>query len=240
MNEIVDMKSLTVEKFAKMMDHALLVPETTTEEIIAACRKSASYKVSCVFVQPCFLGTVVGLLEGTGVHAGSVVGFPQGVTRSVVKAYEAEDIVKLGGQEVDMVQNIGMLLEGNYEYVLKDIRMVRDAIGQDIILKVILETHYLDQNQIVMACKIAEEAGANFVKTSTGFAPTGHTVENLRLMRQTVSSTVGVKAAQGVRSLKIALNAIQAGANILGATQTFEILDDFKSTDPSKLDELLN
>ena len=240
MEPIIDIKSLTQEKFAKILDHAILVPETTTKEIVEVCKQAAKYNISCVFVQPCFLPTAVHILSGTGVNAGSVVGFPQGASRSIVKAYEAEDIVKMGGQEIDTVLNIGKLLEGDRDYVLKDILTVRHAMGPDLTLKVILETHYLSREQIIESCLIAEEAGANYVKTSTGFAPSGHTVENLRLMRSTVSMQVGVKAAAGVRSLRIALNAIQAGANRLGATKTFEILDDFRKLDKSKLEQFLD
>jgi deoxyribose-phosphate aldolase len=240
MESIVDIKSLTQGKFAKILDHAILVPETTSKDIMEMCQKAAKYNISCVFVQPCFLPIAVEILDGTGVNAGSVVGFPQGVNRSIVKAYEAEDIIKMGGQEIDMVLNIGKLLEGDRDYVLKDIRKVRHAMGPDLTLKVILETHYLSREQIILACQIAEEAGANYVKTSTGFAATGYTVENLKLMRSTVSPHVGVKAAHGVRSLKIAINAIHAGANRLGATKTFEILDDFKSLDKSQIELLLD
>jgi len=240
MESVVDIKSLTQEKFAKILDHAILVPETTIKDIVEVCQRAAKYNISCVFVQPCFLPIAVEILSGTGVNAGSVVGFPQGANRSIVKAYEAEDIVKMGGQEIDMVLNIGKLLEGDRDYALKDICMVRHAMGSDLTLKVILETHYLSREQIILACQIAEEAGANYVKTSTGFAPTGHTLENLKLMRSTVSRQVGVKAAHGVRSLRIAIHAIHAGANRLGATKTFEILDDFKSQDKSQIEQLLD
>jgi len=159
---------------------------------------------------------------------GTVVGFPHGANTTATKVFEAERAMADGAVELDMVLNIGRLRSGEFEQVGEDIKAVVDAAGGDALVKVILENAYLDDTQKVRACELAEAAGADYVKTSTGFAPTGATLEDLRLMRASVSPAVKVKAAHGVRTLDGLLAVIEAGAERAGATQTAAILDDYR------------
>jgi deoxyribose-phosphate aldolase len=167
-------------------------------------------------------------LAGTDVAVGTVVSFPHGDSTTAVKVAESERALDDGAVELDMVINIGWLLSGRHEDVQSDIAAVVDAAGEAIV-KVILENAYLSHDQKVTACKLTEAAGADFVKTSTGYAPTGATIEDLRLMRENVSAAVKVKAAHGVRTLDALLAVIEAGADRCGATATAAILDDYRA-----------
>ncbi|MBC7250621.1 MAG: deoxyribose-phosphate aldolase [Anaerolineae bacterium] len=225
---VLDVETLTYEQLAKTIDHSLLKPELTDEDVMAGCELAKRYNVASVCVKPCHVALAARLLADSEVKVGTVIGFPHGHSTTATKEFEAREAVANGAQELDMVINIGALRSGHDDIVRDDIRAVVRAAGDQAIVKVILENHYLTDEEKVRACRLAEEAGAHYVKTSTGFAPTGSRVEDLKLMRASVSPHIGVKAAHGVRSLDAALEAIAAGATRIGATQTERILEDFK------------
>ncbi len=225
--------SLTVadvsyEQLAGTIDHSLLKPMLTTDEIVAGCKLAADYEVVSVCVRPADVPLAVSELEGRNVAVGTVIGFPHGDSATLVKVAEAEHAMSDGAVELDMVLNIGWLLSGRDDEVQADIAAVCDAAGDDALVKVIFENAYLTKDQIVTACRLAEAAGADFVKTSTGYAPTGATIEDLRLMRESVGPRVKVKAAHGVRTLDALLAVIEAGAERCGATATATMLDDYR------------
>jgi deoxyribose-phosphate aldolase len=217
--------AMTVEEVAAMIDHSLLRPELTTADVHEGCALAARYGVASVCVRPADVPLAVRALDGTGVAVGTVIGFPHGGTATTIKAAEAATALAEGARELDMVLSIGRLRSGDEAYVLADIRAIVDHAAGALV-KVILENAYLTTGQKVQACRLTEEAGADFVKTSTGFAPTGATLDDLRLMRQNVSAGIGVKAAGGVRTLDTLLQMADAGANRFGATATAQILDD--------------
>lgn len=221
---------LTYEDVAKTIDHSLLRPELDDEFIADGCRLAARYEVASVCCRPADVKRAAELLARTGVAVGTVIGFPHGGTTTEVKVFEAEQALRDGASELDMVINIGALRSGRDAYVKEEIgAIVAKAHAAGAIVKVILENAYLDDDQKVRCCRLAEAAGADFVKTSTGFAPTGATHEDLALMRRTVSPHVGVKAAGGVRTLDGLLAAMELGVTRIGATQTAAILDEFRS-----------
>lgn len=224
----LNVETLTLEQLAKTIDHSLLKPELTEQDVIEGCKLAREYHVASVCVRPCDVPLAVRELQGSDVKVGTVVGFPHGNTTIATKAFEARQAVANGAQELDMVINIGALRSGRYDYVENDIRAVVEAAGEGVIVKVILENCYLTDEEKVKACQLAEAAGAHFVKTSTGFAASGATVEDIKLMRASVGPQVQVKAAHGVRTLEAALQVIEAGATRIGATRTKKILDDFK------------
>ena len=218
-------ETVTVAQVAKMIDHSLLRPELTTADVEAGCALAARYGVASVCVRPSDVPLAVRLLVGSGVLTGTVAGFPHGCTTTAAKVAETREAVAAGAAEVDMVLHVGRLRSGELEYVRDDIAAVVAAAGEAIV-KVILENAYLDRDQIAAGCRAAEAAGAAFVKTSTGFAPGGATMDDLRLMRATVSPHVQVKAAGGVRTLDVLLEMANAGVTRFGATATAAILDD--------------
>jgi deoxyribose-phosphate aldolase len=222
-------KTITYEQLAKVIDHSLLKPELTEEEVIRGCELAKKYHVASVCAKPADVKLCARILEGSDVAVGTVVGFPHGSSTTAVKVFEAKDALANGATELDMVLNIGALLSGKYDYVREDIRAVVEvAHAQGYIVKVILENAYLTDEQKVKACQLAEQAGADFVKTSTGFAPSGATIADVKLMRKSVSPRVQVKCAGGVRTLPALLDMIEAGVTRSGATATATILDDFK------------
>jgi deoxyribose-phosphate aldolase len=203
-----------------------LRPELTTDDIRHGCEIAAHRQVASVCVRPCDVELAKALLAGSGVLVGTVVSFPHGDTRTTVKAAETHELIEAGADEIDMVLHIGRLRSGDTAYVHDDIAAVV-AAAQGHIVKVILENAYLTDEQKITGCGLAEQAGAHFVKTSTGFAPGGATLTDIRLMRAAVSPHIEVKAAGGVRSLDTLLTLHQAGATRFGATATEAILDDF-------------
>nr|BFE59404.1 deoxyribose-phosphate aldolase [Dactylosporangium thailandense] len=211
---------------AKMIDHSLLRPELTTADVRHGCEIAARREVASVCVRPSDVPLAVTALAGTGVLVGTVAGFPHGDTTTTVKAAETRALVEAGADEIDMVLHIGRLRDGDTGYVHDDIAAVV-AAAQGRIVKVILENAYLTDEEKVTGCRLAERAGAHFVKTSTGFAPGGATLADIRLMRATVSPSIEVKAAGGVRTLDTLLTLHEAGATRFGATATETILDDF-------------
>jgi deoxyribose-phosphate aldolase len=218
-------ETLTVEQVAKMIDHALLRPELTDADIRRGCAVAAQYQVISACVRPSDVPLAAELLAGTGVLVGTVIGFPHGAVATRIKAAETVLAGEQGAGELDMVVNIGWLRSGNLGAVEADVRAVVEAAGSAPV-KVILETAYLTDEEKIAGCHAAERAGAAFVKTSTGFAPTGATASDVALMRATVSSRVGVKASGGVRTLDQLLELANAGANRIGASATADILDD--------------
>ncbi len=210
-----------------MIDHSLLRPDLTDREIERECGAAKRYNVASVCCRPCDVKRASELLSGSQVAVGAVVGFPHGSHKTSTKVFETQEALADGAKEIDMVLNIGKLKSGDHEYVKKDIQAVVDVshVGGAIV-KVILENYYLTDEEKQTACRLCEEAGADFVKTSTGFAGGGATIEDLVLMRKSVSSKIQVKAAGGVRDLDMALKVKKAGATRFGATRTAEILDD--------------
>ncbi len=207
---------------ARLIDHTLLNADATTEEIKKLCDEAREYKFATVCVNPVNVKTAARFLKGSGVGITTVVGFPLGATTPTVKAIETRDAIASGADEIDMVLNVGALKSGNFLLAEDDIKAVREA-SRGKVLKVILETALLDRNQIKKACEIAKEAGADFVKTSTGFGPGGAKEGDVKLMRETVGPSMGVKASGGVRSAEDARKMVQAGATRIGASASVAI-----------------
>ena len=216
--------SLTREELASYIDHTLLKPEASREQIRAVCEEAKQYHFASVCVNPCWLPLIAEELKGSGVSVCCVIGFPLGASLSSVKAFEAREAVAAGAQEIDMVINIGAVKSGGWELVREDIAAVNAAKGTAK-LKVIIETCLLTDEEKVRVCQIAKEAGADFVKTSTGFSTGGATVHDVELMRKTVGPEMGVKASGGIRTLADALAMIEAGASRLGASAGVKIIE---------------
>jgi deoxyribose-phosphate aldolase len=225
----LNVETLTFEQLAKTIDHSLLSPELTDEDVTAGCELAKRYDVASVCVKPYHVSMAARLLADSDVKVGTVVGFPHGAHTSKSKAFEAREGVANGAEELDMVINIGALRSGHDDYVRHDIQAVVEAAAGKALVKVILENHYLTDEQKERACRLAEEAGADYVKTSTGYAPTGATIEDLKLMRAAVGPEVGVKAAHGVRSWEAARDVIAVGVTRIGATRTQGILEAFEA-----------
>ena len=218
---------VTYEQLAGTIDHSLLKPMLTTEDVVAGCHLAATYRVVSVCVRPADVPLASSELEGTGVAVGTVISFPHGDSATAVKVAEAGKALDDGAVELDMVLNIGWLLSGRESEVEDDIAAVVER-SDDALVKVIFENAYLTDEQKIAACKLSEAAGADYVKTSTGYAPSGATIEDIRLMRENVGPGVKVKAAHGVRTLDALLAVIEAGAERCGATATAVMLDDYR------------
>jgi deoxyribose-phosphate aldolase len=222
-------QTITYEQLAKTIDHSLLRPELTRDEVIAGCALARKYNVASVCVKPCHVRLAGEQLAGSDVKVSTVIGFPHGAHVTAIKVAEAEQAMDDGAVELDMVLNIGELRSGSAGTVQADIQAVCAAAhARGAKVKVIFENAYLTDEQKVLACRLAEAAGADWIKTSTGFAPTGATLEDLRLMRANVGQQVQIKAAGGVRTLDALLAVIDAGCTRSGATATATILDEFK------------
>ena len=214
---------------AGYIDHTLLKPEATREEIEKLCKEAATFKFASVCVNPTWVKECAWLLHGSEARVCTVVGFPLGATLPDVKAYETRRAIFDGATEIDMVINIGALKSGDDGLVRRDICGVVDAAHEGCaIVKVIIETALLTDEEKVRACKLAKEAGADFVKTSTGFSKGGATVADIELMRRTVGSEIGVKAAGGVKDLESARQMIAAGATRIGASAGIKIVQESK------------
>ncbi|MEW5950540.1 MAG: deoxyribose-phosphate aldolase [Elusimicrobiota bacterium] len=210
-------------QFAPMIDHTLLKANATQEEIGKLCQEARQYSFASVCVNPAYVSLAARLLRGSTVKVCTVIGFPLGSTTPTVKAIEARDAIAAGADEIDMVINIGALKSGNDALVLEDIKAVREATRGKI-LKVIIETAYLTKDEKIRACKMSKQAGADFVKTSTGFGPHGATAEDVKLMRETVGPDMGVKASGGIRDTKTAEEMVKAGATRLGTSASVAIV----------------
>jgi deoxyribose-phosphate aldolase len=222
--------NLTEHDIAKAIDHSLLRPELDDEFIEDGCRLAAEYDVASVCVRPADVRRAAAILAGTDVAVGTVIGFPHGSHRTETKVFEARQALADGATELDMVIQIGALKSGRDAEVLADIAAVVEvAHAAGAIVKVIFENAYLTDDEKVRACHLSEAAGADFVKTSTGFAPSGATHEDLALMRRSVSPHIQVKAAGGVRTLDALLDVMALGVSRVGATATRTIIDDFRA-----------
>jgi deoxyribose-phosphate aldolase len=216
---------------AKMIDHTNLSPTAAVDEIKKLCEEAKEHEFASVCVNPIYVPLSAKLLEDSSVKVCTVVGFPLGANTTEVKSYETRNAIKNGAQEIDMVMNIGAFKSGAYEIFKADIKAVVDAtkkagVSSDIIVKVILECCYLDEEEIVKACEIAKDAGVDFVKTSTGFGDYGARVEDVSIMRKTVGRDVGVKASGGIKNFEQALEMLDAGANRIGASSGVTIVTD--------------
>lgn len=216
--------SLTRGELASYIDHTLLKPEASRAQIKAVCDEAKQYHFASVCVNPSWLPYIAEELKGTGVAPCCVIGFPLGAALSCVKAFEAQEAVAAGAEEIDMVINVGAVKSGDWELVREDISAVNTAKG-NAKLKVIIETCLLTDEEKVRVCEIAKEVGADFVKTSTGFSTGGATVHDVALMRKTVGPDMGVKASGGIRTLEDALAMIEAGASRLGASAGVKIVE---------------
>ena len=210
-------------------DHTILKPEAQIEDVKKLCKEAKDNKFFAVCVNPYYVKLAVDELKGSDVQVASVIGFPLGSCESETKVFETQRAVKNGATEIDMVINIGALKDKNYLFVEHDIKQVVEACGSKAILKVILETCLLSQDEIVIACKLSEQAGAHFVKTSTGFLGDGASEENVKLMKDTVGDRLEVKASGGIRTLEIAEKMIKAGADRIGASASVAIMDELKN-----------
>lgn len=218
---------VTARDIAKMIDHSLLRPDMTRQEVIEGCQLAKQYDCATVCVKPCDVEVAREVLKGSGVLVTTVIGFPHGHHLTPVKVMEAEIAMSQGCEELDLVLNIGRLKSGDYDLVENDIRAVCEAAHRrGVIVKVILENFYLTDEEKVKACEICERAGADFVKTATGYAKGGATIHDLKLMRKTCSPRVRVKAAGGVRTLDGALAVRAVGGVRFGATATKKIIED--------------
>jgi len=221
--------ALTAEQLAALIDHTLLKPEAGEEQIRTHIAEAIEFGFAAVCVNPIWTPLCAELLAESKVKTCTVVGFPLGATLPLIKVYEVEAVAALGADEVDMVLAVGRLRDGDYHLVYRDIAEVADAAHEhDLILKVILETGLLTDEQKVAACVIAQEAGADFVKTATGFSGGGATVADIALMRRTVGPVMGVKAAGGVRTASDALKMVAAGATRIGTSGGVGILRDLR------------
>ena len=210
---------------AKYIDHTLLKPESTRADIARVCEEAKHYNTASVCVNPCWIGFVAEQLKGTDIKPCCVIGFPLGATLPEVKAYETAAAIRDGAKEVDRVINVGALRGAEFETVYEDIKAVVDAAAGKALVKVIIETCLLTDEQKVIACKLAKHAGADYVKTSTGFSTGGAKVEDIRLMRETVGPEMGVKASGGVRTKADAEAMIAAGASRIGASSSKKIIE---------------
>ncbi len=227
---MITIETLTERDVAKAIDHSLLRPELDDRFVEAGCRLAAEYDVASVCVRPADVRRAKAILEGTDVAVGTVIGFPHGNHLTATKVFEARQALADGATELDMVLQIGALKSGRDADVQADIgAVVEVAHAAGAIVKVIFENAYLTDDEKVRACHLSEAAGADFVKTSTGFAPGGATHDDLRLMRANVSPHIQVKAAGGVRTLDALLDVMALGTTRIGATATKAIIDEFRA-----------
>lgn len=210
-------------KLNKYIDHTILKPETNQEQVKKIIEEAKEYDFASVCVNPTWVKYASQELRETNVKVCTVIGFPLGATTPAVKAFETKDAISNGADEIDMVINIGALKTGNYDLVLEDIKAVVEASG-DQLVKVIIETCLLTEEEKIKACLLSKEAGADYVKTSTGFSTGGATVADVALMRKTVGSDMGVKASGGARSYEDAIAFIEAGATRIGASSGVAIM----------------
>lgn len=219
----------TYEDIAKMIDHSLLNPKMTDKELEEGCRIAAKYNVASVCIKPYFVKQAVKMLSGTGVKTGTTIGFPHGGHLTNIKVIEAEQALSDGAEELDMVVNIGKVLSLDWDYVTNDIRSVVEiAHSCSAIVKVIFENFYLQDEHKIKLCEICGKVGADFVKTSTGYAEGGATLEDIKLMRKYSPLNVQVKAAGGIRTFDQVLEVRALGVTRIGATRTVDILEECK------------
>lgn len=216
---------ISKEYIASIIDHTVLKSDAVPAEIIKLCREAAEYKFASVCINPCYVKLAKSELHESAVKVCTVIGFPLGASSTAVKAFETAKAIEDGADEVDMVLNVGMLKSGEYDYVKQDIEAVVQAAKEKALVKVILETCLLTDEEKIKACKLAKEAGTDFVKTSTGFSKWGAKAEDIKLMRDTVGSEIGVKASGGVHNYEEAVLMIENGATRIGASASIKIIE---------------
>jgi deoxyribose-phosphate aldolase len=230
MTEQIVPGSLTWQAVAQMIDHTNLRPEATPEQIVRLCHEAREFRFGAVMVNGCYVELASRHLNGSDVKVGAVIGFPLGAMLSGVKRFEAAEALRMGAREIDMVLNVGALKAGEREKVESDIIAVAEIVHeQGALLKVILETVLLSDEEKVTACQICMESGADFVKTSTGFLGGGATVGDIALMRQTVGNQCGVKASGGIRTTADLQSMITAGADRIGTSNGVSIIRELRS-----------
>jgi deoxyribose-phosphate aldolase len=220
---------MTAEELAGYIDHTLLKPEAVVSQFEQLCNEAVKYKFKSVCVNSSWIPFVAKKLRGTGVRICSVIGFPLGEMDTRSKAFEARNAIGNGAEELDMVINVGALKSGNLKLVEEDIRAIKRACRSTTVLKVILETGLLTDEEKIIACEISRKAGADFVKTSTGFSGSGATIHDVALMRRIVGPAMGVKASGGIRNFGQAVALINAGANRLGCGASVEVISGAES-----------
>lgn len=216
------------EALARRIDQALLRPDATESEIRAECELSRKFGFACLFVHPCWVGLAARLLLGSQTRPGTVIGFPLGCNETEIKVLEAERAVEQGAQELDMVANLGALKSKDYSRVEDEIRQVVEKT-QGRVVKVIIETGWLTEDEIFRACELIGSARAQFVKTSTGFGPRGVTLKDIRLLRRAVGDKLSIKASGGIRSLHQAVSLIEAGADRIGTSAGPKIIEELQT-----------
>jgi deoxyribose-phosphate aldolase len=220
----------TYEAFARLIDHSLVKPELTDEQVVAGLQLAKRYGVACVSVRPCDIDLAVRTLQGSNVKVGSVSGFPHGSANTATKLYETRDLLRRGAREIDMVIAISKLLSREFQHVQMELLQMSELCHKEAaLLKVILENAYLTDELKIIACRCCERAEVDFVKTSTGFAPSGYTVEDIQLMRKHLPEVIGVKAAGGLRTVDQVLEVFELGCTRIGTTSTAALLDEWKS-----------
>lgn len=218
-------------KMAKFIDHTLLKPNAGKQDIQTLCEEALQHQFYSVCVSSSWVSYCYDQLRDSDVRISAVCGFPLGINASEVKAYEAAHCVENGAAEIDMVLSVGKLLDGELGTVEEDIKKVVNIVHSAAIVKVILETGFLNEQQIREACKCAEQAGAHFVKTSTGFGPRGASIEDIQIMKSAVSDRMGIKASGGIRDLETAQQMIASGATRLGTSSGISIIQGLAGSD---------
>lgn len=214
----------------RMIDHTILKADATKDDVMKIIEEAKKYHFYSVCINPTWVSLAAKELKGEPVAVCTVIGFPLGANMSEVKAFEVKNAIENGADEVDMVINIGELKDGNYDKVQKDIEAVVEAAKDQALVKVIIETSLLEREEKIKACELAKAAGADFVKTSTGFSTGGATIEDVKLMRETVGPEMGVKASGGIHNAKEAMAMIEAGATRLGASSGVAIMNGLSGT----------
>ncbi len=222
----------TREQFAKTIDNTLLRPTSTRDEVHVLCEESAARHFAAVCILPCWVGAAARALSGTDVKVCTVVSFPFGANTRLAKVYETKNALANGALEIDVVMNLARFKSDDLEYVLEDLRGVADAVRGSALLKVIIETCYLSPEEIDIASRLVQEAGADFVKTSTGTAGGGATADDIRRIRRAVgTSTIGIKASGGIKTVETALQMLDAGANRIGTSSGAALYDAYRPQD---------
>lgn len=221
---------MTVQELARYFDHTVLKPDATAEDVLKLCEEARQWEFAAVCIAPDWVALATDMLKGSGVAVATVAGFPHGNTLPKVKAFETQAVLEAGADEVDMVLAIGHAKSGAWNKVEADIRGVVEAARTKpgAIVKVIFENALLSKDEIQKACLVCTSAGAHYVKTSTGFASSGATLEDVRLMRRCTNARMGVKAAGGIRDLDTALEMIEAGATRLGSSSSVKIIEEYQ------------
>lgn len=222
-------RGYTLEQVAKTIDHSILKPDFTRADVIAGAELAKRYQTASYCIRPMDVTLAEEILAGSGVNVCTVIGFPHGSSTTKTKAFESKDAIANGATELDMVLNISALLSGDYEYVENDIRAVVEAAEGKASVKVIFETAYLNDGLIIKACELAELAGADYVKTSTGFAHEGATTHNVALMKKTVGDRLKVKSSGGVRTLDQLIDYMDLGVTRSGCSATEQVLTEFEA-----------